>query len=148
MEKGIIGRKVGMTQIFDEDGKVVPVTIIEAGPCVVTQKKTEEKDGYKAIQLGFSDTVEKLSLIHIFFARADAVRRREKGEFVEVRALLEFSNHCRRLCRYCGLNAENRKLPRFRLAPSEIVSLSQEAARAGYRTVVLQSGEDLSLIHI
>ena len=59
MEKGIIGRKVGMTQIFDEDGKVVPVTIIEAGPCVVTQKKTEEKDGYKAIQLGFSDTVEK-----------------------------------------------------------------------------------------
>lgn len=78
------------------------------------------------------------------FARADAVRRREKGEFVEVRALLEFSNHCRRLCRYCGLNAENRKLPRFRLDPSEIVSLSQEAARAGYRTVVLQSGEDRS----
>lgn len=59
MEKGIIGRKVGMTQIFDEDGKVIPVTIIEAGPCVITQKKTEEKDGYKAVQLGFSDTTEK-----------------------------------------------------------------------------------------
>lgn len=59
MEKGIIGKKVGMTQIFDVDGKVIPVTIIEAGPCVVVQKKTEEKDGYKAVQLGFEDTTEK-----------------------------------------------------------------------------------------
>jgi len=63
MEKAIIGKKVGMTQIFDETGKVIPVTVIEAGPCVVTQKKTQEKDGYSAVQLGFEDTEErKLSL--------------------------------------------------------------------------------------
>ena len=54
--KGILGRKVGMTQIFDEKGEVVPVTIIEAGPCFVTQKKTMDKDGYAAIQLGFEET--------------------------------------------------------------------------------------------
>lgn len=54
--KGIIGRKVGMTQIFDERGEVVPVTVIRAGPCYVTQVRTEEKDGYRAIQLGFEET--------------------------------------------------------------------------------------------
>lgn len=59
MEKGIIGRKVGMTQIFDETGKVIPVTVIEAGPCVVVQKKTVEKEGYASVQLGFSDLKEK-----------------------------------------------------------------------------------------
>jgi len=53
--KGIIGRKVGMTQVFDETGAVIPVTVIEAGPCYVTQIKTEETDGYTAIQLGFED---------------------------------------------------------------------------------------------
>ncbi len=55
MKKGIIGKKVGMTQIFDEKGKVIPVTVIEAGPCVVTQKKTAENDGYDAVQVGFGD---------------------------------------------------------------------------------------------
>jgi len=55
MQKGIIGKKIGMTQIFDEKGKVIPVTVVEAGPCVVTQKKTVEKDGYAAIQIGFGD---------------------------------------------------------------------------------------------
>ena len=59
MKKGIIGRKVGMTQIFDEIGNVIPVTVIEAGPCVVAQKKTGEKDGYDAIQLGFMEVKEK-----------------------------------------------------------------------------------------
>ena len=59
MEKAIIGRKIGMSQIFDEAGKVIPVTVIEAGPCVVVQKKTEEKDGYNAVQLGFQDVEEK-----------------------------------------------------------------------------------------
>ena len=58
MKKAIIGRKVGMTQIFDEAGKVVPVTVIEAGPCVVVQKKTVEKEGYAAVQLGFEDVKE------------------------------------------------------------------------------------------
>ena len=62
MKKAIIGKKVGMTQIFDEAGHAIPVTVIEAGPCVVTQKKTQEKDGYVAVQLGFDDVKEtKLS---------------------------------------------------------------------------------------
>ena len=55
MQKGIIGKKIGMTQIFDEAGKVVPVTVVEAGPCVVVQKKTVENDGYAALQLGYGD---------------------------------------------------------------------------------------------
>ena len=58
MKKAIIGKKVGMTQIFDESGKVIPVTVVEAGPCVVTQKKTTETDGYAAVQLGFEDIKE------------------------------------------------------------------------------------------
>ena len=58
MKKAIIGKKVGMTQIFDESGKVIPVTVVEAGPCVVTQKKTVETDGYEAVQLGFEDIKE------------------------------------------------------------------------------------------
>ena len=57
--KAIIGKKVGMSQIFDENGHVIPVTVIEAGPCVVTQKKTAEKDGYEAVQLGYEDVAEK-----------------------------------------------------------------------------------------
>ena len=57
--KAIIGKKVGMSQIFDADGKVIPVTVIEAGPCVVVQKKTVEKDGYAAVQLGFEDVLER-----------------------------------------------------------------------------------------
>ena len=62
LQKAIIGKKVGMTQIFDESGKVIPVTVIEAGPCVVVQKKTTENDGYNAVQLGFGDVKEsKLS---------------------------------------------------------------------------------------
>ena len=59
MKKGIIGKKIGMTQIFDEIGNVIPVTIIEAGPCYVAQKKTVETDGYDAVQLGFMDANEK-----------------------------------------------------------------------------------------
>ena len=59
MKKGIIGKKIGMTQIFDEVGNVIPVTVIEAGPCVVAQKKTVENDGYDAVQLGYMDVKEK-----------------------------------------------------------------------------------------
>ena len=59
MEKAIIGKKIGMTQIFDEAGRVVPVTLIQAGPCTVVQKKTAEKDGYEAIQLGYQETPER-----------------------------------------------------------------------------------------
>ena len=57
--KAIIGKKVGMSQIFDENGHVIPVTVIEAGPCVVTQKKTTEKDGYEAVQLGYEDVLKR-----------------------------------------------------------------------------------------
>ena len=59
MKKGIIGKKLGMTQIFDEVGNVIPVTLIEAGPCVVSQKKTAENDGYDALQLAYCDAKEK-----------------------------------------------------------------------------------------
>lgn len=59
MEKVILGKKIGMTQIFDENGRAIPVTVVEAGPCRVVQKKTAEKDGYKAIQLGFEEISEK-----------------------------------------------------------------------------------------
>ena len=59
MKKAIIGKKIGMTQIFDEAGKVVPVTVIEAGPCVVVQKKTADKEGYASVQLGFEDQTER-----------------------------------------------------------------------------------------
>ena len=59
MKKAIIGKKVGMTQIFDETGKVVPVTVIEAGPCTVTAKMTEEKEGYSAVQIGYEEVAEK-----------------------------------------------------------------------------------------
>ena len=59
MKKGIIGKKIGMTQIFDEKGNVIPVTVIQAGPCAVVQKKTAENDGYDAIQLGYTEAKDK-----------------------------------------------------------------------------------------
>jgi large subunit ribosomal protein L3 len=59
MKKGLIGKKIGMTQIFSEAGKVIPVTVVEAGPCVVVQAKTEENDGYTALQLGYGDVSPK-----------------------------------------------------------------------------------------
>lgn len=61
MSKGILGKKVGMTQMFTEDGRLIPVTVVEAGPCYVVQKKTVATDGYNAIQVGFNDLREKLS---------------------------------------------------------------------------------------
>ena len=83
MEKAIIGKKVGMTQIFDADGKVIPVTVIEAGPCTVVQKKTEEKDGYSAVQLGYGDVAEKKltkpELGHL--KKAGDVRKKTLKEF-------------------------------------------------------------------
>ena len=60
MKKAILARKVGMTQIWTDDGSLIPVTVLKAGPCVVTQVKTEEKDGYNAVQVGFEDVREKL----------------------------------------------------------------------------------------
>lgn len=83
MQKCIVGKKVGMTQIFDEAGKVVPVTVIEAGPCVVVQKKTTENDGYEAVQIGYGDiadkNVNKPRKGH--FAKADLPVKRHLREF-------------------------------------------------------------------
>ena len=81
--KGILGKKIGMTQIFSEAGEMIPVTVIEAGPCVVTQLKTEETDGYKAVQLGFEDQKEqrltKPERGH--FAKAGVACKKYLGEF-------------------------------------------------------------------
>lgn len=83
MQKAIIGKKVGMTQIFDESGKAIPVTVIAAGPCVVAQKKTEEKDGYVAVQLGYEEVKEsKLSKPEIGHLK--------KGDLAMMKHLKEF----------------------------------------------------------
>ncbi|MBR4318477.1 MAG: 50S ribosomal protein L3 [Oscillospiraceae bacterium] len=74
MQKGIIGKKVGMTQIFDENGKMIPVTVVEAGPCQVVQVKTEANDGYNDVQLGFGDK------------KANKVNKPEKGHFDKANA--------------------------------------------------------------
>ena len=83
MKKGIIGKKIGMPQIFDESGKVIPVTVVEAGPCMVMQKKTVENDGYDAIQVGFGDVkpqrLSKPAKGH--FAKADVAPKKVLREF-------------------------------------------------------------------
>ena len=83
MIKGIIGKKLGMTQLFDESGRVVPVTVIEAGPCTVVQKKTVESDGYQAVQLGYGEVsakkVNKAAKGH--FDKADVAPKKTLREF-------------------------------------------------------------------
>ncbi len=83
MKKGLIGKKIGMTQLFDEKGKVIPVTVVEAGPCTVVQKKTVENDGYAAVQLGFGDVkvqrVNKPQAGH--FKKADVAPKKVLREF-------------------------------------------------------------------
>ncbi len=83
MQKGIIGKKVGMTQIFDENAKIVPVTIVEAGPCVVVQKKTVENDGYQAVQLGYGDASAKGTNrpLQGHFKKADVAYKKFLREF-------------------------------------------------------------------
>jgi len=83
MKKGILGKKLGMTQIFDENGRFIAVTVVEAGPCVVLQKKTKETDGYEAIQLGFGDIREKLvnKPKQGHFAKAGSPLKRHVREF-------------------------------------------------------------------
>ena len=77
MQKCIVGKKIGMTQIFDENGKMIPVTVVEAGPCVVVQKKTVENDGYEAVQIGYGDCSEK------------ALSKPEKGHFAKAGTALK-----------------------------------------------------------
>lgn len=76
------------------------------------------------------------------YAQADRVRAAHVGDTVHIRAIVEFSSHCRRNCRYCGLNRCNRSAGRYRMTPEEIVDTAREAFAAGYRTLVMQSGED------
>ena len=80
MKKGLIGKKIGMTQIFDEAGNVVPVTVVEAGPCTVTQIKTMENDGYEAIQVGFGDVAPKKTLKEF---RLDSIDGIEVGNILK-----------------------------------------------------------------
>jgi large subunit ribosomal protein L3 len=83
MKKGLIGKKIGMTQIFDEKGNMIPVTVVEAGPCVVVQKKTTENDGYEAVQIGYGDQkvqrVNKPMAGH--FKKADVAPKKVLKEF-------------------------------------------------------------------
>lgn len=83
MKKGLIGKKIGMTQLFDEKGKVIPVTVVEAGPCTVVQKKTVENDGYAAVQIGFGDVkvqrVNKPQAGH--FKKSDVAPKKVLKEF-------------------------------------------------------------------
>ena len=85
--RGILGKKVGMTQLFDESGAVMPVTIIEAGPCYVTQVKTADTDGYDAVQIGFDETQERKltggQRCHLQKAGAPLVRRLRELRYTE-----------------------------------------------------------------
>lgn len=83
MTKGIIGKKIGMTQIFDEKGNVIAVTVVEAGPCVITQKKTVENDGYSAVQMGYGDIAPKkvTKPMDGHFKKADVAPKRTLREF-------------------------------------------------------------------
>ncbi len=99
--------------------------------------------------MNFTHTVESLADairatdFSPYYELADRVRKAEKGDFVELRALLEFSNVCRLDCTYCGLRRSNEKCQRFRMTPDEIVQTAKASADAGYKTIVLQSGEDM-----
>ncbi len=86
-------------------------------------------------------TKKARELLH---SRADEVRRKSIGDTIHVRAIIEFSNTCRNNCLYCGIRCGNEKLPRYQMSPGEIYSTAKKAASAGYGTVLLQSGEDLS----
>lgn len=88
--------------------------------------------------------VELLSLEDFspIYELADKVRKETVGEVVHIRGIIEFSNYCRRSCTYCGLNCNNTLVERYRMTPDEIIHLAREAGLAGYKTIVLQSGED------
>src|SRR4051794_37374523 len=79
MPKGLLGKKIGMTQVYDETGTVVPVTVIEAGPCVVLQIRQPEKDGYSAVQLGFDDKPRRLAIRSVRGHLAQIGSKRQKA---------------------------------------------------------------------
>ena len=87
-------------------------------------------------------TIEDKEIVNELYSFAGKVREEYTGNFVHLRGLIEFSNYCFRSCHYCGLNKDNKKVPRFRILKEEIVKIAIEAANNGYKTIVLQSGED------
>ncbi len=96
-------------------------------------------------KLGSAEGIASLLTLEDFgsvYALADRTRREAVGDTVHLRAIIEFSNICRRRCIYCGLNRENMNIPRYRMTDEEILETARDAVQAGYRTVVLQSGED------
>jgi len=126
--KTIIGRKIGMTQIFDETGKVIPVTVIEAGPCVVAQFKSVETDGYNAIQLGFGDVKES------------KLNKPEKGHFKK--ANLSLKKHLRefRMDSLEGINVGDEiKVDTF--AAGDRVDVQGTSKGKGFQGVIKRHGQ-------
>ncbi len=128
MEKAIIGKKVGMTQIFDEVGHVIPVTVIEAGPCTVVQKKTEEKDGYNAVQLGFQDVPERK------LTKPELGHRKKAGEGVMKKVLKEF-----KLAGAAGLNVGD-EIKADTFAEGDRVDVTGISKGKGYAGVIKRFG--------
>ena len=126
MEKAIIGKKVGMTQIFDEAGKVIPVTVIQAGPCTVVQKKTVEKDGYAAVQLGFEEVPEKK------LSKPEAGHSKKAGKCLRV--LKEF-----KLDKADELNVGD-QLTATVFAPGDRVDITGISKGHGYAGVIKRHG--------
>jgi large subunit ribosomal protein L3 len=126
MMKGILGKKVGMTQVFDEKGEIVPVTVIEAGPCYVTQIRTEEKDGYRAVQLGFEEVHKP--------------RRISRGERGHLGVLKTDSRHARR--RGLGGVPVLRHLRELRVSEGESYTEGQKITVEA----VFQAGDQVDIV--
>ena len=151
MKKGIIGKKIGMTQIFDENGKVIPVTVIEAGPCVVTQKKTVENDGYDAVQVGFGDVkVSKLNKpLKGHFAKNDKADTFAEGEIVDVKGTSKGHGTAGAIKRWnfsrlreshgTGPNARHQGSLGACSSPSRVFKGRKMAGHYGHETVTVQN---------
>ena len=126
MEKAIIGKKVGMTQVFDEAGKVIPVTVIQAGPCTVVQKKTEEQDGYTAVQLGFDEVPERK------LSRPEAGHSKKSGKLLRV--LKEF-----KLDNAAELNVGD-EITATTFAPGDRVDVTGISKGHGYQGAIKRCG--------
>lgn len=112
----------------------------------ITELTTRMAEGYtpQPEELAALLSSEDETVLNHLFSTADKVRRARHGDAVQVRAIIEFSNYCRCECAYCGLHAGNAGVVRYRMPEDEILAAAQDAADAGYKTVILQSGEDLS----
>ena len=123
---GLIGKKIGMTSIFDENGKNMPCTVIEAGPCIVTQVRTEEVDGYKAVQLGFDDATEKSA------TKADLGHAKKAGTSVK-RKIVEFQGFDEEYKLGDSINVDH-------FNEGEFVDISGTSKGKGFQGVVKRHG--------